>query len=50
LRNFYQFDENAALWCASEAMFDALRSRGIHHLEFPYTPSRIWAAIELSRR
>jgi carbon-monoxide dehydrogenase large subunit len=29
----------------ANAVIDALRARGIHHLEFPYSPSRIWAAL-----
>jgi carbon-monoxide dehydrogenase large subunit len=29
----------------ANAVIDALRPRGIHHLEFPYSPSRIWAAL-----
>jgi carbon-monoxide dehydrogenase large subunit len=29
----------------SNAVLDALRPLGIHHLEFPFTPSRVWAAI-----
>jgi len=39
-----------AIPAVANAVIDALRSCGIHHLEFPYTPSRIWAAISLSRR
>ena len=29
----------------ANAVIDALRSRGIHHLDFPYTSARIWAAM-----
>jgi len=29
----------------ANAVIDALRARGIHHLEFPYSPSRIWSAL-----
>ena len=29
----------------SNAVMDALRPLGIHHLEFPFSPSRVWAAI-----
>ncbi|HXJ08537.1 MAG TPA: molybdopterin cofactor-binding domain-containing protein, partial [Burkholderiales bacterium] len=29
----------------ANAVIDALRGRGIHHLEFPYSPWRIWAAL-----
>jgi carbon-monoxide dehydrogenase large subunit len=39
-----------AIPAVANAVIDALRSRGIHHLEFPYTSSRIWSAIALSRR
>ena len=27
------------------AVSDALRPLGIHHLDFPYTPDRVWHAI-----
>jgi carbon-monoxide dehydrogenase large subunit len=30
-------------------VIDALRPLGIHHLDFPYTPARIWRAIEKKR-
>jgi carbon-monoxide dehydrogenase large subunit len=29
----------------SNAVIDALRPLGIHHLEFPFSPTRVWAAI-----
>ena len=29
----------------ANAVIDALRPLGIHHLDFPYTPARIWHAI-----
>jgi carbon-monoxide dehydrogenase large subunit len=29
----------------ANAVIDALRPLGIHHLDFPYSPARIWAAI-----
>jgi len=29
----------------ANAVLDALRPLGIHHLDFPYSPARIWAAI-----
>jgi len=29
----------------ANAVIDALRPLGIHHLDFPYSPSRIWTAI-----
>ena len=33
----------------ANAVIDALRPLGIHHLDFPYSPARIWAAIERAR-
>ena len=39
-----------AIPAVANAVIDALRPLGIHHLDFPYTPSRVWAAIALSRR
>jgi aerobic carbon-monoxide dehydrogenase large subunit len=30
----------------ANAVIDALRPLGIHHLDFPYTPARIWRAIK----
>jgi len=29
----------------ANAVIDALRPLGLHHLDFPFTPSRIWSAI-----
>jgi carbon-monoxide dehydrogenase large subunit len=29
----------------ANAVIDALRPLGIHHLDFPYSPARIWSAI-----
>jgi carbon-monoxide dehydrogenase large subunit len=29
----------------ANAVIDALRPLGIHHLDFPFTPARVWAAI-----
>ncbi|HEX2566848.1 MAG TPA: xanthine dehydrogenase family protein molybdopterin-binding subunit [Burkholderiales bacterium] len=29
----------------ANAVIDALRPLGIHHLDFPFTPSRVWSAI-----
>jgi len=29
----------------SNAVIDALRPLGINHLEFPFSPTRVWAAI-----
>jgi carbon-monoxide dehydrogenase large subunit len=33
----------------ANAVLDALRPLGIHHLDFPYSPARIWQAIEKAR-
>jgi carbon-monoxide dehydrogenase large subunit len=33
----------------ANAVIDALRPLGIHHLDFPYSPARVWAAIERAR-
>ena len=33
----------------ANAVLDALRPIGIHHLDFPYSPARIWAAIARAR-
>lgn len=30
----------------ANAVIDALRPRGIHHLDMPFTPSRIWHALK----
>jgi carbon-monoxide dehydrogenase large subunit len=30
----------------ANAVIDALRPLGIHHLDFPYTSSRVWAAMQ----
>ncbi len=37
-----------AIPTVANAVIDALRARGIHHLEFPYTPSRVWSAVASS--
>jgi carbon-monoxide dehydrogenase large subunit len=34
-----------AIPAVANAVIDALRPLGIHHLDFPYTPARIWQAI-----
>jgi aerobic carbon-monoxide dehydrogenase large subunit len=34
-----------AIPAMANAVINALRPLGIHHLEFPYTPSRVWSAI-----
>jgi carbon-monoxide dehydrogenase large subunit len=33
----------------ANAVIDALRPLGIHHLDFPYSPARIWSAIAKAR-
>ena len=38
-----------AIPAVANAVIDALRPLGIHHLDFPYTPSRVWTAIALSQ-
>jgi aerobic carbon-monoxide dehydrogenase large subunit len=35
-----------AIPALANAVIDALRPLGIHHLDFPYSPSRIWEAIQ----
>jgi carbon-monoxide dehydrogenase large subunit len=32
------------------AVLDALCELGVHHLDMPATPARIWAAIETAKR
>ena len=39
-----------AIPAVANAVIDALRPLGIHHLEFPYTPSRVWSAITQARK
>ena len=34
----------------ANAVIDALRPLGIHQLDFPYTPDRVWHAIQAARR
>jgi aerobic carbon-monoxide dehydrogenase large subunit len=34
-----------AIPALANAVIDALRPLGIHHLDFPYSPTRIWSAI-----
>jgi carbon-monoxide dehydrogenase large subunit len=34
-----------AIPAVANAVIDALRPLGIHHLDFPYSPARVWAAI-----
>lgn len=33
----------------ANAVLDALRPLGINHLEFPYTPARVWGAIQTAK-
>jgi carbon-monoxide dehydrogenase large subunit len=35
-----------ALPAVANAVIDALRPLGIHHLDFPFSPARVWAAIQ----
>jgi carbon-monoxide dehydrogenase large subunit len=35
-----------AIPALANAVIDALRPLGIHHLDFPYSPARIWRAID----
>jgi carbon-monoxide dehydrogenase large subunit len=39
-----------ALPALSIAVIDALRPLGIHHLDLPYTPARVWQAISKARK
>jgi carbon-monoxide dehydrogenase large subunit len=34
-----------AIPALANAVIDALRPLGIHHLDFPYSPARVWAAV-----
>jgi carbon-monoxide dehydrogenase large subunit len=38
-----------AIPALANAVIDALRPLGIHHLDFPYSPARIWSAIHNRR-
>ena len=38
-----------AIPAVANAVIDALGPLGIHHLDFPYSPSRVWAAIAGTR-
>ena len=38
-----------AIPALANAVIDALRPLGIHHLDFPYTPDRVWSAINAAR-
>ena len=35
-----------AIPAVANAVIDALRPLGIHHLDFPYTPARVWGAMQ----
>jgi carbon-monoxide dehydrogenase large subunit len=35
-----------ALPAVANAVIDALRGHGIHHLDFPYSPARVWQALQ----
>ena len=35
-----------ALPAVANAVIDALRPLGIHHLDFPFTPARVWQALQ----
>ena len=39
-----------AIPALANAVIDALRPFGIHHLDFPYSPRRVWQAIAKARR
>jgi aerobic carbon-monoxide dehydrogenase large subunit len=35
--------------CLANAMHDALASSGVGHVEMPYTPARVWSALQAAR-
>jgi carbon-monoxide dehydrogenase large subunit len=35
-----------ALPAVANAVIDALRPLNIHHLDFPFSPARVWQAID----
>jgi carbon-monoxide dehydrogenase large subunit len=37
---------SGSLPALANATIDALRQRGIQHLDMPYTPARLWAALQ----
>lgn len=39
-----------AVPAVANAVIDALRPLGIHHLDFPFSPARVWAAIRAAGR
>jgi carbon-monoxide dehydrogenase large subunit len=34
----------------ANAVIDALQPLGIHHLDFPFSPARVWAALQQAKR
>jgi aerobic carbon-monoxide dehydrogenase large subunit len=38
-----------ALPAVANAVIDALRPLGIHHLDFPFSPARVWSAMQSSK-
>ena len=38
-----------AIPCIANAVFDALKPLGIHHLDMPFTPNRVWDAIQAAQ-
>ena len=39
-----------AVPCIANAVFDALKPLGIHHLDMPFTPNRVWDAMQAARQ
>ena len=39
-----------ALPAVANAVIDALRPLGIHHLDFPFSPVRVWRALQAAKR
>jgi carbon-monoxide dehydrogenase large subunit len=39
----------ASLPVLANAVMDALRTRGVHHLDMPFTPSRVWHALHAAK-
>jgi carbon-monoxide dehydrogenase large subunit len=39
-----------AIPAVANAVIDALRPRGIHHLDFPYSAARVWEALRSAKR
>jgi len=40
----------ASLPVLANAVIDAIRSRGIAHLDMPFTPSRVWHALHAAQK